>query len=173
MRPLIRVLGLAGWLAGTASSVTRESAPAAPAIRLLRIVVADAAGGAALPIAMGAATSAVPVWMKPETVLKAAKLIRTGQVFELAAALSPDPKEAFIDEGRVFNIYTKQLQPVPNTRSVNEELVVTVSNSARSGRSSMPMRIRCGATRSTIASSFPRLAPATATANLVSRQSAV
>jgi kynurenine formamidase len=64
-------------------------------------------------------------WMKPETVLKAAKLIRTGEVFELAAVLSPDPKEAFINEGRVFNIYTKQLQPVPNTRSVNEELVVT------------------------------------------------
>jgi hypothetical protein len=54
-------------------------------------------------------------------VLKAAKLIRTGEVFELAAVLSPDPKEAFINEGRVFNIYTKQLQPVPNTRSVNAQ----------------------------------------------------
>ena len=63
--------------------------------------------------------------MKPETVLRAARLIRTGEVFELGALLSPDPKEAFINEGRVFNIYTKQLQPTPNTRSVNEELVVT------------------------------------------------
>src|SRR5438132_1375512 len=45
--------------------------------------------------------------MKPETVLRAAKLIKTGEVFELAAVLSPDPKEAFINTGRVFNIYTK------------------------------------------------------------------
>ena len=64
-------------------------------------------------------------WMKPEIVLKAARLIKTGETFELAAVLSPDPKESFINEGRVFNIYTKQLQPTPNTRSVNEELVVT------------------------------------------------
>ena len=44
--------------------------------------------------------------MKPETVLRAAKLIRTGEVFELGAVLSPDPKEAFINTGRQFNIYT-------------------------------------------------------------------
>ena len=63
--------------------------------------------------------------MKPETVLRAAKLIKTGEVFELAAVLSPDPKEAFINGGRVFNIYTKPSLPVPNARQENEELVVT------------------------------------------------
>ena len=63
--------------------------------------------------------------MKPETVLRAAKLIKTGEVFELAAVLSPDPKEAFINGGRVFNIYTKPALPVPNARQENEELVVT------------------------------------------------
>jgi hypothetical protein len=31
--------------------------------------------------------------MKPESVLRAAKLIKTGEMFELAAVLSPDPKE--------------------------------------------------------------------------------
>src|SRR5262247_387695 len=63
--------------------------------------------------------------MKPETVLRAARLITTGAVFELGAVLSPDPKEAFINAGRVFNIYTKPSQPIPNARQVNEELVVT------------------------------------------------
>jgi kynurenine formamidase len=63
--------------------------------------------------------------MKPDTVLRAAKLIRTGEVFELAAVLSPDPKEAFINAGRVFNVYTKPSPPIPNARQVNEELVVT------------------------------------------------
>ena len=63
--------------------------------------------------------------MKPETVLRAAKLIRTGELFELGAVLSPDPKEAFINAGRVFNIYTKPSPPIPNARQVNEELVVT------------------------------------------------
>ena len=63
--------------------------------------------------------------MKPETVLRAAKLIKTGEVFELGAVLSPDPKEAFINAGRVFNIYTKPSPPIPNARQVNEELVIT------------------------------------------------
>jgi kynurenine formamidase len=63
--------------------------------------------------------------MKPETVLRAARLIRTGEVFELGAVLSPDPREAFINAGRVFNIYTKPSPPIPNARQVNEELVVT------------------------------------------------
>jgi kynurenine formamidase len=63
--------------------------------------------------------------MKAETVLRAAKLIKTGEVFELGAVLSPDPKEAFINTGRVFNIYTKPSPPIPNARQVNEELVVT------------------------------------------------
>lgn len=64
-------------------------------------------------------------WMKPETVLRAAKLIRTGEVFELGAVLSPDPKESYINAGRVYNIYTKPSEPQPNTRTENEELVVS------------------------------------------------
>jgi kynurenine formamidase len=64
-------------------------------------------------------------WMKPETVLRAARLIRTGEVFELGAVLSPDPKEAFINAGRQFNIYTKPSIPVPNTRQIQEELVIS------------------------------------------------
>jgi hypothetical protein len=63
--------------------------------------------------------------MKPETVLRAARLIKSGEVFELAAVLSPDPKEAFINANRVFNIYTKPALPMPNARVANEELVVT------------------------------------------------
>lgn len=63
--------------------------------------------------------------MKPETVVRAAKLIKTGEVFELGAVLSPDPKEAFINGNRVFNIYTKPALPVANARQENEELVVT------------------------------------------------
>src|SRR5262245_66477193 len=63
--------------------------------------------------------------MKPETVLQAAKLIKTGEVFELGAILSPDTRESFINEGRQFNIYTKVSPPVPNARQVQEELVVT------------------------------------------------
>src|SRR3954462_14343579 len=61
-------------------------------------------------------------WLKPETVLRATKLIKTGEVFELGAVLSPDPKETFINEGRVLNIYTKPYTPTPNQRNSNEEL---------------------------------------------------
>jgi kynurenine formamidase len=63
--------------------------------------------------------------MKPETVLRAAKLIKSGDTFELGAVLSPDPKEAFINGGRVFNIYTKPALPTPNARTAHEELIVT------------------------------------------------
>jgi len=63
--------------------------------------------------------------MTPESVVRAARLIRTGQTFELGALLSPDPKESFINAGRVFNIYTKPSPPLQNARQVNEELVVT------------------------------------------------
>jgi kynurenine formamidase len=63
--------------------------------------------------------------MKPETVLQAMKLIKTGEVFELGAILSPDPKESFVNAGRQFNIYTKPSPVVPNGRQIQEELVVT------------------------------------------------
>ena len=63
--------------------------------------------------------------MKPESILRAAKLIKTGEMFELAAVLSPDPKEAFLNANRVFNIYTKPALPVPNARVANEELIVS------------------------------------------------
>jgi kynurenine formamidase len=64
-------------------------------------------------------------WMKPETVLRATKLIRTGQVFELAEILSPDPKESYLNAGRQFNIYTKPARPEKDARVENEELVVS------------------------------------------------
>jgi len=64
-------------------------------------------------------------WMKPETVLRAAKLIRTGEVFELGDALSSDPNESYVNVGRVYNLYTKPTIPVPNARTSNEELVVS------------------------------------------------
>ena len=63
-------------------------------------------------------------WMKPATVLRAVKLIRTGEVFELAEVLSPDPKESYLNRGRGYNIYTKPFVPVPDTRTGNEELIV-------------------------------------------------
>ncbi|MGH9785429.1 MAG: hypothetical protein ACRD88_14720, partial [Terriglobia bacterium] len=53
-------------------------------------------------------------WMKPETVLRAARLIRTGEVFELAQVLTPDPKETVFFPGRDFHIFTKYSVPVPN-----------------------------------------------------------
>ena len=64
-------------------------------------------------------------WMKPETVLRASKLIRTGEVFELGAVLSPDPKETYINEGLQFNVYTKPALPTPGARTAHEELVIT------------------------------------------------
>lgn len=63
--------------------------------------------------------------MKPEIVLRAARLIKTGETFDLGALLSPNTNESFINEGRQFSIYTKPSPPVPNGRQVNEELVIT------------------------------------------------
>ena len=62
-------------------------------------------------------------WMKPETVMRATRLIKTGEHFELGAVLTPDPKETFINEGRQFNVYTKNNRPLPNARVINEELI--------------------------------------------------
>ena len=63
--------------------------------------------------------------MKPDIVLRAARLIKTGETFDLGALLSPNTNESFINEGRQFSIYTKPSPPVPNGRQVNEELVIT------------------------------------------------
>jgi len=62
--------------------------------------------------------------MKPESVLKAARLIRTGEVFELGRVLSETmPMPA----GRRFEILTKRtrVDPGTNHRSSNEELIVS------------------------------------------------
>src|SRR5262245_42307375 len=62
--------------------------------------------------------------MKPETVLRAARLIRTGEVFELGRVLSESmPMPA----GRRFEIMTKRTRNDPgiNRRGSNEELIVS------------------------------------------------
>jgi kynurenine formamidase len=61
--------------------------------------------------------------MKAETVLRAARLIKTGEVFELGQVL----KEGMpLPAGRRFEIFTKRTRndPGTNRRSSNEELVV-------------------------------------------------
>jgi kynurenine formamidase len=61
--------------------------------------------------------------MKPETVLRASRLIRTGEVFELGRVLSESmPMPA----GRRFEILTKRTRNDPGTnhRGSNEELIV-------------------------------------------------
>jgi kynurenine formamidase len=62
--------------------------------------------------------------MKPETVLRAAKLIRTGQVFELGRVLNSSMP--FFGT-RIFNLHTKRtvMNPGTNHRGSNEELVVS------------------------------------------------
>jgi kynurenine formamidase len=62
--------------------------------------------------------------MKPETVLRAARLIKTGEVFELGQVL----KEGMpLPAGRRFEIFTKRTRndPGTNRRDSNEELVVS------------------------------------------------
>jgi kynurenine formamidase len=61
--------------------------------------------------------------MKPETVLRAARLIKTGEVFELGRVLSESMP---IPAGRRFEITTKRTRNDPgrNHRDSNEELVV-------------------------------------------------
>jgi kynurenine formamidase len=62
--------------------------------------------------------------MKPETVLRAARLIKTGEVFELGRVLSETmPMPA----GRRFEILTKRTRndPGTNRRGSNEELIVS------------------------------------------------
>jgi kynurenine formamidase len=62
--------------------------------------------------------------MKPETVLRAARLIKTGEVFELGHVLSESMP---LLAGRRFEIHTKRSRQDPGTnrRGSNEELVVS------------------------------------------------
>jgi kynurenine formamidase len=61
--------------------------------------------------------------MSPETVLRATKLIRTGEVFELGRVLNESMP---LSAGRRFEVLTKRTRNDPGTnhRSSNEELVV-------------------------------------------------
>jgi kynurenine formamidase len=61
--------------------------------------------------------------MKPETVLRAARLIKTGEVFELGRVLSESMP---LSAGRRFEVVTKRTRNDPGTnhRGSNEELVV-------------------------------------------------
>ena len=61
--------------------------------------------------------------MKPETVLRAARLIRTGEVIELGHVLSATMP---LSAGRRFEVDTKRttMNPQSNRRGSNEELVV-------------------------------------------------
>jgi len=62
--------------------------------------------------------------VKPDTVLRAARLIRTGQVFELGRVLSESMP---IQATRRFEVHTKRttMNPESNRRGSNEELVVS------------------------------------------------
>src|SRR2546426_9429483 len=62
--------------------------------------------------------------MKPEQVLKAVKLIRTGEVIELAQVLDPATMAFF--PGRQLSILTKRTNVLPqsNRRISNEEMVI-------------------------------------------------
>jgi kynurenine formamidase len=62
--------------------------------------------------------------MTPESVLRAARLIRTGETFELAHVLSPSMP--FFGTRR-FDLHTKRtfMNPQPNRRGSNEEMVVS------------------------------------------------
>ena len=62
--------------------------------------------------------------MRPDTVLRAARLIQTGQVFELGHVLSPNMP---FFPGRRFDLFTKRtnMNPGVNHRGSNEEIVFT------------------------------------------------
>src|SRR5262245_50924770 len=62
--------------------------------------------------------------MKPEQVLKATKLIRTGEVIELGQVLDPEKMPFF--PGRSLSILTKRTNVLPqsNRRISNEEMVI-------------------------------------------------
>jgi hypothetical protein len=62
--------------------------------------------------------------MKPETVLRAARLIRTGEVIELGHVLSGSMP---LPPTRRFEVHTKRtvMNPQPNRRGSNEEIVIS------------------------------------------------
>jgi kynurenine formamidase len=62
--------------------------------------------------------------MKPETVLRATRLVRTGEVIELGHVLGPGMAN---NPARVFNLTTKRSAQAPgvNQRGGNEEIVTT------------------------------------------------
>ncbi|PYM14371.1 MAG: hypothetical protein DMD81_18155, partial [Candidatus Rokuibacteriota bacterium] len=62
--------------------------------------------------------------MKPETVLRATRLIKSGEVIELGHVLSADMP---ISGTRQFNVHTKRtfMNPQSNRRGSNEELVTS------------------------------------------------
>ncbi len=63
--------------------------------------------------------------ISPSSILEAMKLVKSGEVFELGEVLSRDPEVSYINNNRVFNLYTKTTIPQPDTRRSNEELVIT------------------------------------------------
>src|SRR6058998_2069595 len=62
--------------------------------------------------------------MKPETVLRATRLIKSGEVIELGHVLAADMP---ISGTRQFNVHTKRafMNPQSNRRGSNEELVTS------------------------------------------------
>lgn len=61
----------------------------------------------------------------PMSILEAVKLVKTGKIYELGEVLTTDPEVSYINNGRVFNIYTKPTIPRAGRRVSSEELVVT------------------------------------------------
>lgn len=110
MRSVATASGIV-WLAGMASALAQSWQPPAPDQRCpSRWGAADERGAAN--------------HVRPETVLRAARLIRTGEVIELGRVLSMDMPFA---PGRLFDLQTKRTNgPLgANKRYSNEELVIT------------------------------------------------
>ena len=95
--------------------------------KLRRKPVLDSAGGKpALPLEMGRQRTNVAQrnHQKPAAVLNAAKLIKTGEVIELAHVLGPSM--AFFGTRR-FDVHTKRtfMNQFSNMRGSNEEIIIT------------------------------------------------
>jgi kynurenine formamidase len=63
--------------------------------------------------------------MNPSSILKAIRLVKTGEMFELGEVLTNNPDVSYINRGRQFSIYTKPTIPKAGTRAASEELVIT------------------------------------------------